>query len=484
MPTPVIAIFDIGKTNKKCFLFDQEYHIVYEKSESLIEITDEDGDACEDLQKLTDFIFSSLDDIFSNKNFNIKAINFSAYGSALVYIDENGKPLTPLYSYLKKYPASLQKEFYDDHGGEEKMSLETASPVLGSLNAGMQLYRIKNEKTEIFSKIKYALHLPQFLSYLISKIPVSDLTSIGCHTALWNFQKNEYHEWTRKENIENLLAPIVSSDTTHSISYHGKNIEVGIGLHDSSAALIPYLKYFRDPFILISTGTWCISLNPFNHVPLIAEELKQDCLCYITHEGKPVKASRLFAGHEHDTTVKQLSLQFHKPGTYEVAYHQFMDSLVMKQHHSTQLVLKDTPVKQIFVDGGFSKNDIYMQLLAKSFKGIDVYASKMPQASALGAALAIHKKWNTGSIGNCLSNFKKYQVILLCIFCRPAIAQQIFDHAKWVSTPAIEDSIHPCPVFKKTFQVNKEIRSATLYITAHGLYEATINGRRVGKDYF
>ena len=39
-------------------------------------------------------------------------------------------------------------------------------------------------------------------------------------------------------------------------------IAVGAGLHDSSAALIPYLSAFREPFILLSPGTWCISLNP------------------------------------------------------------------------------------------------------------------------------------------------------------------------------------------------------------------------------
>ncbi|HLY70692.1 MAG TPA: FGGY family carbohydrate kinase, partial [Puia sp.] len=145
MPTPVIAIFDIGKTNKKLFLFDEDYRIVFENSESLPEIKDEDGEACEDLQKLEDFIRQSVEKIFSKKEFDVRAINFSAYGASLVYIDEKGNPLTPLYNYLKKYPAPLQKKFYDQYGGEKKFSLETASPVLGSLNSGMQLYRIKHE---------------------------------------------------------------------------------------------------------------------------------------------------------------------------------------------------------------------------------------------------------------------------------------------------------------------------------------------------
>jgi glycerol kinase len=40
---PVIAVFDVGKTNKKLFLFDQDYKIVYEKSARFTEIVDEDG---------------------------------------------------------------------------------------------------------------------------------------------------------------------------------------------------------------------------------------------------------------------------------------------------------------------------------------------------------------------------------------------------------------------------------------------------------
>src|SRR5205085_6586159 len=133
------------------------------------------------------------------KEFEVKAINFSTYGASFVYIDENGDPVTPLYNYLKPYPEALKKKFYDDYGGEEAFSSRTASPVLGSLNSGMQLYRLKYEKPEVFKKIKHALHLPQYLSYLISGRAYSDLTSIGCHTNLWDFQNKHYHEWVIKE---------------------------------------------------------------------------------------------------------------------------------------------------------------------------------------------------------------------------------------------------------------------------------------------
>jgi len=52
-------------------------------------------------------------------------------------------------------------------------------------------------------------------------------------------------------------------------------------------------------------------------------------------------------------------------------------------------------VKKIFVDGGFGKNPVYMHLLANAFPQCEVYAASVAQASAIGAALAVHKAWNT-----------------------------------------------------------------------------------------
>src|SRR5207237_8627749 len=144
---------------------------------------------------------------------------------------------------------------------EAEFSIITASHSLGSLNSGIQLYRLKYEKPEVIRKIKYALHLPQYLSYLISGKASSDLTSIGSHTNLWDFKNNRYHEWVTKEGVEPLLPPIASYSDVTPASFPGTSYLVGAGLHDSSAALIPYLVNFTEPFVLISTGTWCISLN-------------------------------------------------------------------------------------------------------------------------------------------------------------------------------------------------------------------------------
>jgi len=55
--------------------------------------------------------------------------------------------------------------------------------------------------------------------------------------------------------------------------------------------------------------------------------------------------------------------------------------------------------------------------------------------------------------------------------------------AKWIGTFENDTTVGPSPIFRKVFAASKSVKSATLYMTAHGIYEAMINGKRVGKDY-
>jgi len=461
--TPVIAILDIGKTNKKLILFDTLYNPVWETGGSLPESKDEDGDTCEDLDLLNKWIFQSLNNCGSNGDFLIKAVNYSAYGASFVYIGENRKPMAPLYNYLKPFPEKIKRQFYEQYGGELTFSMETASPVLGSLNSGMQLYRLKYDKPEKFSGIRYALHLPQYLSWLLTGKTSSDITSIGCHTNLWNFSRNYYHEWVYREGIIQKLAPIQSSGMIYPVledvsisSSLSKECLSGIGLHDSSASMIPYLEYFREPFMLISTGTWCISMNPFNNEPLTADELQHDCLCYLTYKGTPMKSSRFFAGYEHAQQVERLAEYFQKekkyfqsveydPSTvsilrtrekagksnypdsrhdvsvfgqrelsgfqnFEEAYHRLMMDIMDQQKDFVKYILSDS-VKKFFVDGGFCKNPLYMCLLADAFPSIQVFAATIAKGSATGAAMAIHDYWSEFPLPDDLIKLQYYPVV-------------------------------------------------------------------------
>ncbi|GAB3746358.1 FGGY-family carbohydrate kinase [Spirosoma pomorum] len=440
MPFPVIAVIDVGKTNKKLFLFDQQYRIVWEKSQQLPETVDEDGDACEDVGGLTQWVRGVMNEVLALPEFDVRALNFSTYGASFVYLDAEGKPVGQLYNYLKPFPESLRRQFVEQYDPAGELALQTASPLMDSLNSGLMLYRIRHDKPPVFDQIQHALHLPQYLSYLFTGEVVTDVTSIGCHTLLWDFNRQRYHDWVTTEGFDRLFGNLLPADQVAGTML-GKKVRVGGGLHDSSAALIPYLASFPEPFLLISTGTWCISLNPFNADPLTAEELENDCLCFLQYKGQPVKASRLFAGYEHEQQTKRLAAHFTvsadyykqvcydeslveklrqnepirwKDGAgivrdsgfgereleqfpdYETAYHQFMIDLMAAQVASVALVLTDnsTALSRIYVDGGFSHNLLYMNLLAAAFPQHTVLAASVAQATALGAALAIHSEWN------------------------------------------------------------------------------------------
>jgi alpha-L-rhamnosidase len=56
--------------------------------------------------------------------------------------------------------------------------------------------------------------------------------------------------------------------------------------------------------------------------------------------------------------------------------------------------------------------------------------------------------------------------------------------AKWIEPGYEEDSVlRPSPIFKTTFKAGKKIAAAIAYITCHGVYEGSINGKRIGDAY-
>ena len=60
--------------------------------------------------------------------------------------------------------------------------------------------------------------------------------------------------------------------------------------------------------------------------------------------------------------------------------------------------------------------------------------------------------------------------------------------AKWISDGKYiftEKKVSPVPmIFRRGFQINKKVKSAKIYVTAMGIYEMTLNGKKVGNQYF
>ena len=57
--------------------------------------------------------------------------------------------------------------------------------------------------------------------------------------------------------------------------------------------------------------------------------------------------------------------------------------------------------------------------------------------------------------------------------------------AKWITPGYEETEQRESPLFRKEFETsNKKIKRATAFVTAHGMYETFINGKRIGDAYF
>jgi alpha-L-rhamnosidase len=58
--------------------------------------------------------------------------------------------------------------------------------------------------------------------------------------------------------------------------------------------------------------------------------------------------------------------------------------------------------------------------------------------------------------------------------------------ASWISSePEIKESyLRPCPFFRKEFATSKTVKSARVYVTAQGLYQLFLNGKKVSDDLF
>jgi sugar (pentulose or hexulose) kinase len=440
MKTEVVLIFDIGKTNKKILLFDSELKILHEEETIFDEIPDDDGFKGDDIERLEKWILEACSKCLDDEAYDVKGINFTTYGASLIYLDDQGKRLTPVYNYLKPMPEEMLKPLYEAFGGEAEFCRNTASPALGMLNSGFQALWLKNLKPEIFTQVKTILHLPQYLSHLLNGKASSEHTSIGCHTGLWDFDRMSYHPWTRQ--LGDTLPDPEAVETIYPSTLFEKSVPVGIGIHDSSSSLVPYFMNSQDEFILVSTGTWCISMNPFNSDPLTAYELKNDCLSYMSIRQKPVKSSRLFLGRIHDLNVERLNKLFgvddsayktvahneamiralihnskgervffydgmpkdyvdltigkEQFNSFEEAYHQLVIDLADITRESIDLIIpKQDNTRNIYISGGFSKNPIFVALIARHFPEKHVFTSEIANATSLGAALVLWKAIDT-----------------------------------------------------------------------------------------
>jgi sugar (pentulose or hexulose) kinase len=145
---------------------------------------------------------------------------------------------------------------------------------------------------------------PQYWSHRLTGAIASEITSLGCHTDLWNFDTGLFSSLVLKQGwLDRMpevrpasdILGVVRPEIAARLGFT-RAIPVSSGIHDSNASLLPHLLDRQPPFGLISTGTWVITAAPGGDSSAL--DPARDCLANLDVFGRPVPSSRFMGGRE------------------------------------------------------------------------------------------------------------------------------------------------------------------------------------------
>ena len=445
----VSLILDIGKSNTRLFLFDAELNIVHETRSYFPLIQGKDGLVFDDFESIYSWFLRQLKLIGDDRQFCIRAINVCSFGATMAHIDEKGELLHPLIAYTSAVPAGFDDAFKkwlcEIPGGCKRLG----SPVLSRfLNVAKQLYYFKNYLPEITKNIRFSLFLPQYVIFRLTGAQVSEASCYGTHTLLWDFDMMapsydvlKSLDWLEKmPKLNNPLNLCQLNNEYKKLIRTTKSLTVGPGVHDAAAALSAYWQATDDEFILLTSGSWNIALNPFADFELTDRDIAMGTRYYLTPHLQKVRASRQFAGREHEFQLQRIDeyfgaqpvtpekslteyLQkfFANPSqgmlipqatagtgpfpnipsvewdlsvfdTAEEAYARLCLDLAVVSAYCLENVNRND-VQRYFIDGKFKQNPWFLKILAMLLQPKDLYSSNLIEAGATGAAMAVHHFW-------------------------------------------------------------------------------------------
>jgi len=300
-----IAVFDIGKTNKKLVIFDSDLTILDIEKTNIEEY--EVGHIKYDKLDIIEQWF--LDQLKKKSaTYNIKTVSVSAHGATFTCIDNKGNLAVPEISYTTDPGKDFHDEFYQKFGTKNELQKITGTPDFNLLiNIAKGIWFVKKNFNIQFGKTRHILNLPQYFCYKLTGKVVADPTYVGCHTYLWDFLKNDWSVVADKLGIRKLLPSqiknpweILGTITAEVAEKTGLDHDTVVtsGIHDSNASLLPHLITSDEDFVLNSTGTWCVIMHERDKVHFNEEELGKVVFFNLSPFSKPVKTSIFMGGIE------------------------------------------------------------------------------------------------------------------------------------------------------------------------------------------
>ncbi len=300
-----IAVIDIGKTNAKVALVD----LVTLSEVALRRMANaplrQPPYPHHDVDALWTFILNSLASL--NREQRIDAISITTHGATGVLVDASGELVLPVLDYEFYGPDRLAAE-YD---AIRPPFTETGTPRLPlGLNLGAQFFWQHKHFPAEFAKAAAMLMYPQYWALRLTGVAANEVTSLGCHTDLWDPWTADFSSMVDSLKWRSLMAPVRSaSDRLGPIlpalaarTGLGPQTPVFCGLHDSNASLLPHLLSDAPPFSVVSTGTWVVSMAVGGTE--IALDAARDTLVNVSALGAPVPSARFMGGREFSLLTK------------------------------------------------------------------------------------------------------------------------------------------------------------------------------------
>lgn len=302
----IIGIIDIGKTNAKFALVDAQSRTELAVRTMTNTVLTTGPYPHFDIDLIWGFIKRSIREL--NQEHAIQAISVTTHGACAALVDEDGNLALPVLDYEHDGPEVLAEKY-----AKSRPDFSTSfSPRLpAGLNLGAQIYWQQNSFPNEFKRARWIIPYPQYWGFRFSGVAATEITSIGCHTDMWNFQINDYSDLVVENGWrEKLPAMLRANDVLGTVDASladelglGENIPVYCGIHDSNASLLPHLLDRKTPFSVVSTGTWVIVCSPGGDLKNL--DKNRDCLANIDTFGQSVPSARFMGGREFSRLIME-----------------------------------------------------------------------------------------------------------------------------------------------------------------------------------
>jgi sugar (pentulose or hexulose) kinase len=300
-----LVVLDIGKTLSKLSLWTPEGELL-ERRERRNQRCYSGGRLVLDVNGIEEWLTEALGDLPGKER--IGGIIPIGHGAAAALIRDGALAAPP-----PDYESPVASQVRDAYEGERDPFTETGSPALpDGLNLGIQLYRLERSHPELFDQRTQILTWPQYWSWLLSGVAATEVTSLGCHTDLWNPAAAAPSKMAICRGWAKLLAPLRPAGEALGrlrrewVSRTGlpQSVQVYCGIHDSNAALVAaraHRELAHGELTVLSTGTWFVAMRslaasaPFS--PRLMPE-GQDVLVNVDIDRTPVPSARFMGGRE------------------------------------------------------------------------------------------------------------------------------------------------------------------------------------------